>query len=517
MLLNIAAAYWPDADEVVITFDSTEDDAETVTIADRLVLNLLVETKDLIGTKTLRPLSTVTVTPEYVSPNKTYSVRFRAPERRMDLHLEAQATFGSDPVVTKRVRVGISDSPRTHIDLPGNDIWEIDVLEQIRDMGGDDDINNTNRVVLAPEIQNYVREFDFSNNAPVETFDTLEYTGGGAERLLLNQQTNSFVAQNLAEPWSIPAYFFAEPAATNLVVNSFFLQAANGIPTGWVMDAAGAVTTSDVNFDYQTSDAAKIWTARFRQQNHFNGFDKVSFRITDIPVADVGLTHTFSTYLRMRRMSPATIVNTCRIRIEWVDAGTVLSAVSRDYNTSDVQSLTLVSVSGALPVAATTANLIVEFFNVDAGDDIEVSLFAPQLEVFAFPTSRILTSRAQDQLTTGAYDPANQKIRFQMIAGFDSTLPPTGAFVSGPLEVLFLANQLQATVDTHQLSVPVTFAMGDFLDLTVSHRQNGKLEIYRDGTLLGDLTLPAISAPPAPLTINGIAAELLKLSIFGRV
>lgn len=521
MLLSVAAAYWPDADEVVIDLSSTEDDAETLTVADKVQFDLLLESKDLIGTTTYRPLSSLEVTNQYIRTDKHFGVRFRAPQRRSDLFLDVKASFGVD-TYEKRVRVGIATTERTQMDLPENEIWTLDRLEQIEAGGPDDHILPENKIVLAPEIQSYNRQFNFSIPLPPETFEGLTYQGGAGDRLLLNSQTNSYEIQRLRSPWLIPAFLFMEKSATNLLNNAFFIDSTNNFvisPVGWTLDGGGSVMTADLSFDHQTSSDAKIWKVRFRQNNQFGGFAAVKLNTTDFISIPHEEAYCFSAFIKIRRMTADTLVNSVRFTIDWYGGTTLISSSEQVLNVSDFQNMTIASVSGMAPIGTDQAKLKIELYDVDSGDDIEISVLAPQLEPGVAATTRILTLRDQDQISIPTYNAENQKIRFQFIPGFSSAdIDQDLILTQGPLVVTLKPTQEVAAelMGGGSLVAPLIFNAGELIDLTFSHKSNGKFQIYRDGELLIENDLGTVPPTVLALTVLGIGIELLKLDVFSR-
>lgn len=520
MILDIGAAYWPDADEVVIDTFTTENDGITPSVPDALHLDLLVQTTDLNGTKTLRPLNTLDVAaiPDLVTADSHFKIRFRAPQRRQDLWLTVTATFGVTPV-TKTVPVGLSHSEHTQMDLPDNEIFTQDVLDIIQTGGPHDQIMPDNKVILAEPIFTYNETFIFSSPQPVETYQDLQYTGGAIDRLLLSSQTNSYQIQEDLAPWAIPAFLFLESAQTNLMTNSFLLTQTNNIPQTWTPDGSGAVTTAVLDFDHQTSSDAKVWAVRFRQNNiYLNSFAMASLICSQsIPVTG-GQQYCFSSYLRTRLMTPDTVVKNIRMRIAWFNGLAPLSDTDQALSTANFSTLSLAACVGTAPLSATAAQVRFDFYDVDAGDDIECSIFAPQFESGQFATTRTLATRLADQVTTQPYNAANQKIRFQFIPGFgNAALTAPLALTSGPLQIVFDNTGIHATLTGGPtLSAAEFFLPGDHIDLTVSHLSNGKFTIYLDGVVVAQQALGVIAPTAAPIQILGIGIELLQLNVFSR-
>lgn len=519
MILQVAAAYWPDADEVVVNLRSTEDDGITATLADQVEFNLLLEAKDQIGTKQYRTLNVVKILKDFARPDKEYGMRFRSPQARDSLYLNVKAIFGNE-IFEKQVRVGISETERQHMDLPDNNMWDFDVLEEIR-TGGEDKRLPENTVILAPEIRSFEKSFNFGEPQPVESYEPLQYEGGAESRLMLNSHTNSYQIQELKAPWEIPAYLFMEDTAENLITNSFLLTGLSDFivrPQGWNFEAQDMAVTATLDFDHQTSSDAKIWKLRVRQNNQFSGFNTVSILSDQLIEVQESLQYCFSTYLRLRNMAVGSLVESIKLVIEWTDGTSILALTEDVYSAHQYGALGLASVVGVAPAGSTHARLRVEFYDMDAGDDIEVSFFAPQLEVGSIPSSRILIDRLQDLVTVPDYNAANQKIRFRMIPGFNSQDLGTATLLTeGPIEISFDSTQVMLSIPSvASLSAPLSFSAGDFLDLTFSHKANGKIEIYRDGNLLAENALPDFSATQAPLTIRGIGVELLNLDVFSR-
>lgn len=518
MILNIGAAFWPDADEVVIDSFATQDDGVTPVVPDTLQLNLLLQTIDLNGTQTLRPLQTMTIPSSYAQADMHIHARFRAPQRRQDLWLTEIATFGATQV-TKTIQVGISNTERITMDLPDNEIFTQDVLDLIPTGGPGDQIMPDNPIILSPDILSYNETFIFSAPQPPETYADLSYVGGGVDRLLLNSQTNSYQVQKNVAPWLLPAYLFLENGQQNLLTNSYFITQTANIPQTWSFDGAGSAVTYTLGFDHSTSSDAQVWAVRFRQNNILlNSFSQTSLICAQqIPVTG-GNPYCFSAYLRTRLMTGDADVKNILIRIQWLDGTAPISATEQSLLVQDFSALGLAACSGVAPIGATAAQVYIFFYDVDAGDDIECSLFAPQFEAGLLPSTRILTVRTQDVVGTQPYDASNQKIRFQFIPGFGSAglLAPI-ALTSGPLGITFDSSGVTATLaGGTTLSAPVLFSAGDFVDLTISHLSNGKFTIYSGGNVVAQQTIGVVAPTATPVLIQGIGIELLQLNVFSR-
>lgn len=523
MVLSLGASFWTDANEAVIDAFVTEDDLVTPVVPDSMHFDLLLQTTDQVGATTLRALGAMDVTNDYISSDKQFHVRFRDPGRRQDLWLTAIATIGSS-TLQKTVQVGITANEKTEMDFSDNLIFTEDVLALIPTGGGNDPIMPDNNVVLAPPLQIYDETFIFNAPQPADTYSDLQYSGGAVNRLLLNSQTNSYQLQESKAPWLIPAYLFMEPAATNLMTNSFFLVATGStvptinIPQTWTFDSAQALATYTLGFDHNTSSDAKIWQVRFRQNNIFPTFTTTSLICNQaIPVTGHTL-YTFSTYLRTRLMTSDTVVKNVTLTISWYDNTTLISTSTETLLTSDYTGMSIASVTGNAPIAATNAKIKLDFYDVDAGDDIECTLFAPQFEQGNLPTSRILSTRLADQVETAPYNAQNQKIRFQFISGFgNSGLAAPLVLTTGPLAISFTSTGVTATLEGGPtLTFALVIAPGDFVDLTFQHVQNGKFSMYRAGQLVAQTTLGSIAATSTPVVIEGAGLELLQLNVFSR-
>jgi len=312
---------------------------------------------------------------------------------------------------------------------------------------------------------------------------------------------------------------FLEAAQTNLMTNSYFITQTDQIPQTWSADGSGSLVVPTLDFDHQTSSDAKVWAVRFRQNNIFlNSFASVSLICAQEITVTAGQKYCFSAYIRARLLTSDTLVQNVRMRIQWYDGNTALTTTDQVIQSQTLQNLTLSFVTGTAPLTATNARVRFDLYDVDAGDDIEFSLFAPQFETGQFPTTRILTSRSQDTVQTDPYDAADQKVRFQFIPGFGNTGVVTPIqFTGGPLSISFDQNGVNATLTGGPtLTAAEFFAAGDFFDLTFQHKSNGTFTIFRDGQQVAQMSLGAISQTAQPITIQGVGVELLQLNVFSR-
>jgi hypothetical protein len=519
MDLNLSAAFQPDADLVYVNFSSTDN--QNLVVADAVTFNLYQQTSNLIGTLNNSLLTSFSVTNQYSRPEKDYEVTFLHPPSRMDLWVEVQATF-SGTVLTKMVQVGVSDSPQQTMVLPDNNIWEFDPFEVIPTQGGSDDIPNDNIIIAAPEIQNYVEKFDFSTATETDILN-LSYAGGG-NRLLLQNQTNQFVLQAQDQaPWTIPAYLFLEDNTENLLPNTFFINntAQNNIqtPNGWSIKSGYAAVWSSVAFDHTTSSDAMIWSVRFLQNENYYLTNEVGVSLVDLVSVQENTSYVFSSYIMAQQMSMTTTVNTFTCNVVWYDVNQqIISIIGQDFNFSNFSGLNLAQVSAISPVGAVFASIEINMTS-NGGNDLQLKILGPQLEQGNHATSRVQGSRNQDLVTIPLVDTASAKLRLGMIMGFDSSsVLSSTEITSGDIIVSMEPGNLVKVNITGIgfCQVPLTFSVGDYVDLTIQCAESQNLSIYLSGQLQGSTALPSFPSNPVPLTLVGKGFELLTLSVFSR-
>lgn len=522
MKLFLSATYQPNEDEVWVDFRSTLDDDITVTLADELELNLKVQVVDQVGSSSYHTIANLKVSSDYALPDKNYELKFRNPPQKLDLWLEVSATFGIT-TVQKLVMVGQAAPSHISMDLPDNVLYGRDVFD-MPETGDDEFVPNDNLVVLAPELRDFLVEYEFSITVQDTDYD-LQYSGGG-NRLWINNQNNQFEAQAVDQaPWDITAFAFLEPAANNLLPNPFFENVVNptsefdAYPAGYKVDAADSVMTQQVAFDYQITSAAKLWKLICRQNSISSGFNPIVIETEEL-VACAGLTsYVFSTYCQIKPRNKSTTLNQGKVFLEWYDVNEDLISSSQfNFEPGSFLNLDLLATEAyQSPSNAVWVKPVLQIGSLDSGDDVEVSLLGIQIEEGLYPTTRMKGPRAQDTLTVDDYNAANQKLRIQVIAGFDSGVDDR-VLLQGPIEATFSGNELVVGVPdaSTTLSVPFIFAAGEFLDLTIAHEAGKKLSVYREGTLVDETALPAFSTTVSPLTIFGVGGEFLKLSVFSR-
>lgn len=519
MNLNLSAAFQPDSDSVYVNFSSTDPSLNLV-VADQVTFNLYQQTTNQIGTTQNNLLTSLTVTSQFSRPEKDYEITFLHPLRRMDLWIEAVATFGAT-VQSKLVLVGEAADPEKTL-LPDNANWEFDPLGTIPTQGPSDDLANDNIIIAAPELQNYVEKFDFSVTTGGELFD-LTYAGGG-NRLLMQNQTNQFVLQQPDQaPWTIPAYLFLESAAENLLPNNFFINNSLTdtlqIPNGWSVNAAGSSPLSSVAFDHATSSDAMIWTLQFIQNAaFFTPNDATAFLVTPVAVLP-STAYVFSSYLQATALSQSTNINTFSLEVQWYDSGNLpISKSTTQFNFSNFVGLSLAAAPVTSPANAAFASVAISMPS-NGGTNVQLNILSPQLEQGINATSRVQGIRQQDQVVIPSVDPSNQKIRFGMIMGFDSaSVVSSTPITAGPI-VLSVepGNLVKATLTgIGYCEIPLTFVVGDYVDLTIQSEAGTNLSMYLSGQLQGTVPLIAFAPNPQPLTILGVDFELITLSVFSR-
>ena len=518
MNLLLAPTYQPDANEVLVDFRSTLDDLVTVTVADQIVATLYCQTTNAVGTTALNPLNQITITSGYVQPEQNYFFRFRNPQRRMDLVITVQATYGPD-VYSKTAPVGDGVSSFDDMLLPENPTWEIDPLRIPPDQGTIDEPLTPVAVVQPPEQQNLITRYDFTIGAPAPDFDPLTYAGGN-NRLLLSNRTNAYFLQTSSiAPWRLSAYLFLEQGITNLIPGSFFLSATNSVPNGFAVDANSALLTQAVALDSVLATGAQVWSLRFRQSNKFTPYNNATISVQNPVPVTAGQTYCLSAYAQVKSLMSYAAPQQLTFKIEWLAGVTPLSTSQQNVPVSEFQALGLGSMSAVAPTGATQAQLSWSLYPVDPGADIEMTFFAPQFEPGSFPTSRTQGVRQQDTIAILDYNAASQKIRLECIPGFASGQDGIDrAVFTGPITVTLTASStLDVDVGGHgTLSTPLVFAAGDLVDFTVEHLAGQMVNLYVAGVLMASAPLPAFSATPATLTGNGTGMEITALTVFSR-
>lgn len=521
MKLYCSATYQPNEDEVWVDFRSTEDDDSTISIADSLELNLLIETKDSIGSISYLPLSRLDITKDYIRPDKNYEVIFRNPLRKMDLWIEVSATFGST-VVKKRVVCGQALPSHTQMELPDNVLYGRDIFD-MTETGSDHYIPNENIVTLAPEIRDYLKKYDFTYHQAVEDFEGLTYLGGG-NRLWIHNQTNQFELQSLDQPfWELSSFAFMEPSTFNLVPNPFFMNVVNANsnstaqPAGFIVDSAGSLLNQTVDFDYQITAGAKIWNMRFLQSNDSTSFKEASIALENTIQCLEETPYTFSVYTRVKPLSAATRVSKLNLILRWYQDAVLLSEEQVSYDTNDFKDFNMASITRTAPLNANAVLPVLKLGSIDGGDDVLLSLLGYQLEEGFYPTTRTLGERVQDTLQIDSYNATNQKVRCEFIVGFNSGRDIT--FLEGDLIANFKSTEeLEIVIPEAEttLTLPFTFVAGDFLDITIEHQSGKRLAVFRNGQFLADTSLPVFTSSLNPLTFLGVGVELIRLSVFSR-
>jgi hypothetical protein len=526
--LQLSPIYQPDADEVLVEFQSTQDDGVTVTVADSVTAVLQVGVQDPLGAWSYRPIATIQTTSDYIQAQNSYEMKFRHPQRKQDLFVSITAIFGGISY-SKISQVGIANEVDQDMHLPDNDLFHQDRYSLPRDQDIFEPANE-NQVVLNPIIQIYTQGYDFTIPTDPETFEPLTYTGGpingGSYRLLMSNKTNAFESQLLNQPfWQKGDFAFMESEAQNLIPNSFFNVSSspitgpqNGVPPqGFTVDPAGALLTQTLAPDYTTATGAQLWNLRFRQNNHFSAFNQATINLGNGLEVTPDTNYCLSVYARIKVMIAGGLISQLTLLIQWLDDNNLpISVSSTVIDPSTLQALSLASFSAMSPSNAVAVNLNLLLGSIDAGDDVALTLFAPQLEAGTQPTSRIEGSRSSDLIQYPDYNADNQKVRFELIAGFE---PGQAVQVlDGPLQVFFtINNTVQAIIPGQAtLEVPVTFQLGDTLDYTIQHQAGSFITLFRSGTQVGQIALPEFVSTPAPLSFLGFGGELLRTTVFSR-
>jgi hypothetical protein len=517
--LKLAPTYQPDSNEVTVDFRSTQDDLVTTTIADSVITTLYSQTLNAVGTPTNSQLAQIKVTADFIQQEQNYLFRFRNPQRKMNLIVTVDATYGAN-TYTATSPVGEGVSSHFSMELPPNLTWETDPLLTPPPQGEIDLPLTPVAVVLAPEIQQFIKTYDFTTATPPSEFVLLNYAGGG-NRLLLSNRTSAYFPQPLNfAPWSLSAYLFMEQGVTNLIPNSFFSLVTNQTPTGFeVSDAGSAVLTQEVKTDATLATGAQVWTLRSQQGNQFTPFSRIVVSVSDPCPVVAGQAYCFSVYAQVKNLTTFTIPKFLTFTVQWLNGTTPIAASTQEHPIGDFQTLSLGSYDVQAPVGATNARLSWTLSPVDPGADVALILFAPQFELGLFPTSRTQGTRQTDSLGIPNYNAANQKIRMQFIPGFSSGQGGLNRVIlAGPLTVTLTATQtLFVDVDGYASAfMSLIFAAGDFVDFTIEHRAGEMVKLYKNGILMTAVPLPAFSVPPATLTSTGTGMEITSLTVFSR-
>jgi hypothetical protein len=313
-----------------------------------------------------------------------------------------------------------------------------------------------------------------------------------------------------------------ETGVTNLIPNSFFNTVGGTAPysqqpNGFTVVNNGFLLTETVSSVYVTAVGAQLWTMRFQAPIVPTAFDLVSVAVSTALPVTAGSTYCFSAYAQIQLNTSQAVADTLTLALKWFNGSTPLSTTQVALSTSDYSTLSLASFVSVAPVGATAVIPSVILSTIDPGDDVSLTLFAPQLELGSSPTSRVQGVRVSDQIIIPSYNAANQKIRMEFVPGFAAGVPVMLA--TGPLYIsLTSGGTFRAEVPSLAFveSPVLTFAAGDPLDFTVQTVSGGFLSLYQSGVLVAQQAQPFTPPTTAPLTILGFNGELLRLTVFSR-
>lgn len=522
MELQVAPIYLQDADCVEVEVQGLND-AGVPTIPDNITLSLFAVTTTLVGATTRTFLTSLSVDSSYGTPSQNYICRFHKPRFNKSLQLDCVANFGSIQITRANIVVGQSVSPDTTLELPDNFLSGINnllsedytLMPPDASSGEPAPDRRKNHVVLSPPLRTYVTPYNFAQPDP--DLLPLPYAGGG-NRLLMNQD-GTFVLQGIdMAPWDLDCFTFLEPAVENLIPNSFLLQ-GSGPPTGFSVDGAGALVTQTLQANPKVAQGVNLWAVRFRQNAFGSGFNTGSLVIDPVllPVAET--TYCFSSYVKVTQKVAGTQVTQLNLVMSWFEGDGMISTQQETFSPADLTGLQLCSVQGLAPPHADNVRLSIGIASIDPGDDVEVSILTPQLELGQVATSRCQGDRAADTLTFPSVPTVNQKIRFQLSMGFPAGIPQS--FCTGAFEADFTeAGTLHVSIPHAgvELETPVlTFQPGDELDFVIQTQSNGLLELLISGEPVASTELPEFQDQPQDLVLTGCGAELLQAWVFNRI
>lgn len=255
-----------------------------------------------------------------------------------------------------------------------------------------------------------------SENEPLDTGNgPIDYSGGGNRLLpsLNNDGTFVFQAVNLL-PHSIDAYTVVEGAGTNLLANTAFAtptSTSNAVPQGYTLASSSTVTTLPELVETGDVNALKI---RAFGSGPYVGPKSMTFASDGTVAVTAGQPITWSVLARIdypQRTAldiPLAVVklDTLRLTVSFRDAGDVeISQQLATFNPADVTGANYIMLQNAVPappIGTVGVRVSVYLESIEESDDISLYLMAPQVELSASATSRIVgavpVTRAADVL-----------------------------------------------------------------------------------------------------------------------
>ena len=205
MEYQVAAVYQKGTDEVYVDSFVTNDSG-FVTVPDSVTIFLQHETRDNMGLLRYLTVDSVQVEKDYVNPEKHFITRFKNPTQKMNLWIEVAFKEGAN-VTTKKVFVGVPEAAQVTMDLPDNKLFQVEIESDYFTPNGGGYVElPENDIVLAEDIINITREYEFTGAMSSEEFEGIEYFGGG-NRLLTDRGSNKFVLQDAdVAPWDMNAF-----------------------------------------------------------------------------------------------------------------------------------------------------------------------------------------------------------------------------------------------------------------------------------------------------------------------
>ena len=243
-----------------------------------------------------------------------------------------------------------------------------------------------------------------SSDDPVATgTGPIDYQGGGNRLLPSLDNDGSFVFQPVGVlPHSIDGYTVVEPAGANLLDNTDFsipTSATSAVPAGYLLTASSTITVLPTLEETGDINALKI---RAFGSGPYVGPKSLTFERDGTVAVTPGEPITWSVLARIEFVDqsaadiPQTVVkvDTLRLTVSFRDAGDAeISQQVATFDAALVRSDDLLLLQNAVPsppIGTVGVRVGLQLESIEASDDLNLYLMAPQVEEAASATSRMV-------------------------------------------------------------------------------------------------------------------------------
>ena len=210
---------------------------------------------------------------------------------------------------------------------------------------------------------------------------------------------NIFVLQEYNEE---SPRLFIENSANNLVLNNKFTDQSEQerVPRSWSIVSPGIIVNSHI-MPLDEIEGINFWQLRITNPNLFSAFNGVTLanEVTDLPsgLSDIS----FSVYYQVKPTGKQFPFNSITVFFKYFLDDLELSTDEISADWSEIKNLWgLLTATSTVPSNANKYSIEMDIGEIDITDLFSFDLCLPQVESNVLPTTRIISQRVQDKITT---------------------------------------------------------------------------------------------------------------------